>query len=144
MKKLIVLTFAMAVIFSCNKEKDKPANKCTTDVPSISKSYRLTAYTYKQTPSSQEMDYYNTLFPDACDRDNVIKFNANGTYELIDAGLVCSPSGSDAGQWSLSGNTMQIDGEQMTIESFDCNKLVISSSNVMVAGDKLKITLIQQ
>jgi len=144
MKKLIVLTFTMAVIFSCKKEKDMPANKCTTDVASISKSYRLTAYTYKQTPSSQEVDYYNTIFPDACDRDNVLKFNANGTYELIDAGLVCSPSGSDNGQWSLIGNTIQIDGEPLTIESFDCNKLVISSSNVMVAGDKLKITLIQQ
>jgi len=144
MKKLIVLTLTLTIIFSCKKEKDKPANKCTTDVASISKSYRLTAYTYKQTSSSQEIDYYNTLFPDACDRDNVLKFNVNGTYELIDAGMVCSPSGSDNGSWTLTGNTMQIDGESMTIESFDCNKLVISSSNVFVAGDKLKITLIQQ
>jgi len=142
MKKLIVLSCILTVIFSC--KKDNPANHCTTDVTSISKSYKLTAYTYKQTPTSPETDYYNTLFPDACDRDNVIVFKTNGTYQLIDAGVVCSPSGGDSGPWSLNGNTMTIDGEPMNIESFDCNKLVISSSDVMIMGDKLKITLVEQ
>jgi len=131
------------VIFSCKKNKDNNSS-CTTDVASISGSYKITAYTYQASPSSPEVDHYTTLFPDACDRDNVLVFSTNGTYQLVDAGVVCSPSGDDNGTWSLSGNTMTVNGDQTTIESFDCKTLLLVNLDTQTSGDKLKITLTRQ
>lgn len=144
MKKLIVLLLLLMVIFSCKKNKDKNPS-CSTDAASISGSYKITAYTYKASTSSPEIDYYSTIFPDACDRDNVLTFNANGTYQLIDAGVACSPPGNDNGTWALAGTTtMQIDGDAVTIESFDCKKLIFVNADTQTTGDQLKITLTKQ
>jgi Lipocalin-like domain len=148
MKKLpflpIVLFAITAVIsISCKKDKDKGPS-CATDVASISGAYKFAAYTYKQTPTSPEEDWLPVVFPDACQRDDVLSFNANGNYAIADAGTVCSPSGGDSGTWSLSGSTMNIDGDAAAIESFDCKTLVLVNNDVNVPGDKLKITLTRQ
>ena len=148
MKKLpflpiISLVITGVICISCKKDKDKGPS-CATDVASISGSYKFAAYTYKQTPTSPEEDWFPLVFPDACERDDVLSFTANGNYTLTDAGVVCSPSGSDSGNWSLSGSTMNIDGDLTTIESFDCKTLVLVNNDVNVSGDKLKITLTRQ
>jgi hypothetical protein len=140
---LVLFTITGMIFISCKKDKDKtPA--CATDVASIAGSYKFAAYTYKQTPTSAEEDYLNIIFPDACEKDDVISFNSNGNYTVTDAGIVCSPSGGDSGTWSLSGNAMNIDGDLTTIESFDCKTLVLANNDVNVTGDKLKITLTKQ
>jgi hypothetical protein len=140
---LVLLTITGMTFISCKKDKDKtPA--CATDVASISGSYRFTAYTYKETPSSPEVDYFPVIFPDACERDDVLSLSANGNYTMTDAGTVCSPSGGDSGTWSLSGNTMNVNGDLATIESFDCKTLVLVNNDVNTTGDKLKITLTKQ
>lgn len=140
MKKITTLLFVAILFFACNK----PEKKCATSVSSISGAYKITAYTYKQTPTSPEQDYYPILFPDACERDDELNFNANGTYQKTDAGSVCTPPENDNGTWSLSANTITIDGDPGPIESFDCKTLVISSIDFFVAGDKLKITLVKK
>ena len=142
MKKLFVLPFVLMVVFSC--KNDPPDAPCITDAASISGSYKITGYTYKQSATSPEIDYYSTLFPDACERDDVLGFSANGTYQKTDAGIVCSPPENDNGIWSLASNTMTIDGDPATIESFDCKTLVLTSPDFMITGDKLKIILTKQ
>src|SRR6476660_3818738 len=126
MKKLSFLPLVFSIIgmtfISCKKDKDK-APACAIDVASIAGSYKFAAYTYKQTPTSAEEDYLNIIFPDACERDDVLSFSTNGNYTITDAGTVCSPSGGESGTWSLSGNAMNINGGLMTIESFDCKTL---------------------
>ena len=144
MKKLAVLLILSLIIFSCKKDKDKDEKKCTTDVASISGSYKFTAYTYKATPSSPEEDYFPIIFSEVCERDDILTLNSNGNYTLTDAGVVCSPSGDDSGTWSLSGNTINVDGDPATVESFDCKTLVIVNTDINVTGDKLKITLTRQ
>lgn len=131
------------VIFSCKKNTNNNSS-CTTDATSISGSYKITAYTYKQSASSPEIDYYSTLFPDACERDDVLAFSANGTYQKTDVGIVCSPPENDNGTWSLASNTITINGDPDTIESFNCKTLVVGSPDFLIPGDKLKITLIKQ
>ena len=143
MKKLIVLSLVFLMFYSCKKDKDA-GTSCKTDIASISGSYKITAYTYKESPSSSEEDYYNILFPDPCERDNVLILNANGTYQLTDAGIACSPVMDDNGIWSLSGNTFTKDGEATTIESFNCKTLVLVVTDTQTSGDKLKITLVKQ
>jgi hypothetical protein len=138
MKKTSVFILSIVLLFSCKKDP-----KCSKDVSSISATYKITAYTYKQTPTSPEQDYYSILFPDACDRDNTIAFSTNSTYVTADAGIACSPPTTDNGTWSLSGDNMIIDGDQSAIEVFDCKTLVISTSDFLATGDKLKITLVK-
>jgi hypothetical protein len=140
---LVLFTITGMIFISCKKDKDK-TRACATDVASIAGSYKFAAYTYKQTPASAEEDYLNIIFPDACERDDVISFNSNGNYTITDAGIVCSPSGGDSGTWSLSANAMNIDGDLTTIESFNCKTLVLVNNDVNVTGDKLKITLAKQ
>lgn len=140
MKKTTIFLFCVVLLFSC---KDKPV-ECTKSVANISGPYRVTAYGYKQTPTSPEEDYYPIIFPDACDRDDIYTFRTNGTYEMKDAGLVCSPPDDETGTWTFAANAMTIDGLPATIESFDCKTLIISTTDLNVAGDKLKITMIKQ
>ena len=58
--------------------------------------------------------------------------------------MVCSPPGNDNGTWTVSGNTMTVDGEATTIQSFDCKTLILSNNDIQTSGDKLTITLIRQ
>ena len=143
MKKFIVFPLVLMVIFSCKKNTNNNPS-CTTDAASISGSYKITAYTYKESPSLPETDYYTILFPDACERDDILTFNKNGTYQKTDAGIVCSPPENDNGTWVLSGNTVSINGDPETIESFDCKTLVVAFTDFLTPGDKLKITLVRQ
>ena len=145
MKKLIVLSIVLVIFYSCKKDKSpNPAATCQISVASISGSYKITSYTYKETPSSAEVDYYAFLFPEACERDNVLTLNANGTYQLTDAGIACSPLVNENGNWSLIGNLLEKDGGTTTIESFNCKNLVLVVMNTQTVGDKLKITLVKQ
>ena len=142
MKKIIFLPIMTALfIASCKKNND---SSCTTNAASISGRYKITAVTSKENASSPEMDYINILFPDACERDDVYTFQTNSSYQIKDAGSVCSPAGDDDGTWSVSGNTVVIDGDATTIESFNCKTLVFVNTDTQIAGDKLKFTLTKQ
>jgi hypothetical protein len=110
----------------------------------LSGSYRITAVRYKDTPTSPETDYYNQFFTDACERDDILTLNANGTYTYADAGVKCSPTSDDTGNWSLAGNILTIDGGPENVDSFNCSILSLSSSDVFNTGDKLILILTMQ
>jgi len=139
-KASFIFLFAI-VLFSCSKKDD---NNCATDVAHISGSYKITKVTYKPDAASPESDYFNTLFTDACERDNLYTFKSDGTYLLADVGIACDPIDSDDGTWSISGNTMQIDGEPIVVEKFDCKILVLKNSGIDVDGDELRLTLTRE
>jgi len=141
MKKIFSIVL-IAVLFAT--ACDKKDNSCMTSVASLSGIYKITAVTYKASPVSAEIDYFNILFPDACERDDLYTFQTNGTYQVKDAGTICSPSGDDDGTWSLSGSTIVIDGDPTTLESFDCKTLVIANNDTQTPGDRLKLTLTRQ
>jgi len=110
---------------------------------SVAGGYKITAYTYKASPSAPEQDYFS-VFTDPCERDDIITLNVNGNYTYTDAGVTCSPPGDATGTWSISGTTMNLDGDLSTVESFDCKNLVLSNSDVLTTGDKMKVTLTRQ
>ena len=141
MKKIIFLTLITALfITACKKDPS-----CTTNAASIAGAYKITAVTYKASASSAEIDYFNILFPDACDRDNIYTFQTNSTYQIKDAGTICSPNGDDNGTWSfVSASSMIIDGDPINLESFNCKTLVLVNLDTQMAGDRLKLTLTKQ
>lgn len=139
MKKLLLLSLLAIIGFSCKKK-----DSCGVNVNSISGSYKVTGYGYKSSSSATEIDYYNIIFPYTCQRDDIYTFNNNGTYHIADAGTVCTPNGSDDGTWSLTGNTVTIDGDAASVQSFDCHTWVIVVPDTQVPGDQLRITLTKQ
>ncbi len=144
MKKIIFLSILNVLFFTaCKKPNVTPS--CTTDAASIAGAYKITAVTYKATATSAEMDYFNTLYPNACEKDDVYTFQTNGSYQIKDAGTVCSPPGDDNGTWSfVSANSLIIDGDAIVLESFDCKTLILVNTDTQVTGDRLKLTMARQ
>src|SRR5258705_6076653 len=141
MKKLIFFSLIICSGLSCKKSTDKT---CNLDTASVAGSYKVTAVRYKATATSSETDYYSQFFPDACERDDIITLNANGSATFTDAGIKCSHPGDDVSTSSPSGNTITIDGGPAHVDSFNCNSITISEADVFAAGDKLIIVLTRQ
>jgi hypothetical protein len=142
MKKIISLMLIEALFISSCKNDPDPL--CKTDVKSISGSYKITKAIYKVSPTSPEENYYDMLFRDTCQRDNVYTFQTDGTYQFKDSGAACSPPGNRNGTWSINGNSMVVDSDTTGIESFDCKTLVFFSSDIKTTGDKLILTAVKQ
>ena len=106
----------------------------------ISGTYRLTAVGYKTNASATEQDAYNWWFTEACEKDDQITLNANGTFTYTDAGVKCNPDGGYTGTWSLSGSTITVDGDPATIQSFSCSSLVIVGTGAIQPGDQIRFT----
>jgi hypothetical protein len=141
MKKFIIIPLVLVILSSCKKDKDKT---CNLSMASAAGSYKITAVKYKATPASPEIDYYNLFFTDACEKDDIITLNANGTYVFTDAGTKCVPPGDDTGTWSLSGNTATIDGNPSNVDNFNCSTMTLSEADVYALGDKLILVLTRQ
>ena len=144
MKKIALIVLSTIVLYSCKKDSKNEPQPCTISTTAISGPYKITAVTYKENATATEIDYMNILFPDACQRDDVYTFKADGSYQIADVGLACSPSGNDNGTWALVGNNLQIDGDPVNLESFDCKLLIIVNTDTQVTGDRLKLTLTKQ
>ena len=138
MRKTLLLPILLFVL-SCNKSGDE---NCTTSAASLAGSYKVIASKYKQTPAAMEEDLYAAM--EACEKDDVITLKTNGTYEAKDLGAVCSPSNDDSGTWSYSGSGLMLDGEPVTVKSFNCKTLVLVTSNAFLQGDAITLTLQKQ
>ncbi len=123
--------------------KKKSDETCSSTMAAIAGTYKLNAFTYKQTSTSPSQDYL--LLKDPCELDDLLEFKANGNYTYSDLGTVCSPDGSDAGTWSVTGNTIISDGIVAgTIQSFDCHSLVVYTDNIFIPGDRITLTIVKQ
>src|SRR5258705_2847293 len=121
MKKLLFTCLPLSLLFfSCKKEKAT----CDLNSTTIVGAYKATAITYKATPSSTPVDIF--ALSDACDKDNIIILNANGTYTYQDAGVKCDPTSDDIGTWSLNNNALTVDTESGVVTSFDCSSMVLT------------------
>jgi hypothetical protein len=124
MKKLSFACLPLLLLFfSCKKEKAT----CDLNSTNIVGSYKATAVNYKATPSSTPIDIL--ALSDACDKDNIITLNANGTYTYQDAGVKCDPTSDDTGTWSLNNNALTVDSEAGVVTSFDCSSMVLTRTD---------------
>lgn len=141
-RNFLSLFSILLLAVSCQKEAQAPVD-CPQTVAAIAGTYKLTALKYKASASSAEQDYL--LLKEPCELDDIISLNANGTYNYQDAGISCSPDGTDSGTWSISGNTIISDGiVSGTIQSFDCRNLIAYSNDVIIPGDRITLTIEKQ
>lgn len=135
-KSILILSFGTLLFASCKKE-DK-AYVATKE--NLAGSYKITAATFAGINVFNNSDESVNYF-EACERDNVLTFNANSTYTLTDAGVTCSPSSEENGSWEFVNNTIKVDGEASTIKSWDGKTLVTENND---NGAALVVTMTKQ
>jgi hypothetical protein len=120
MKKITaIIASALLVLASC--KKDKHDGDVTKE--NLTGTYKLAALVSKTGNQPQEDEYAQM---DACEKDDLVKFNADNTFNAVDAGTVCTPNGNDNGTWSLpSASQLTIMGQTHTIKSFNGRTLVL-------------------
>lgn len=126
MKKILfsfVVFISLSLLFSsCKKSNDD--RDCEITEANIAGIYKLSAAVRIQ--GSVETDVLHVLYND-CELDDTNELKTNNTFVYTDAGVVCSPSGSETGTWSISGNTLILNGVSLTtIVSYDCSKMVVT------------------
>lgn len=133
MKKAILALSMLVVFASC--KKDKNDDPVTPTKENLTGSYKITAATL--TAGGQTADIFNdNTFFEACDRDDVYKLNADLSYDIVDAGVVCNPDNNyTGGSWSLVSTTqIDIDGDVYTIKSWNGKTLVAEFSDSGFTG----------
>jgi hypothetical protein len=141
-KSVLTTLLLGSTLMACKKDTLKEES-CIISTQSLAGTYKLTALQYKQNNDATGQDYL--VLMDACEKDDRVILNANGTYAYKDIGVVCLPSQDDTGTWSVAGNTLTSDGVMDgTISSFDCNTLVYYAKDVYAAGDRLIFTMVKQ
>ncbi len=140
-KMAFAAILSVSTLISCQKDPVEP--ECQKSMSGISGNYKLISLQYKINNSAAPVDYL--AFMDACEKDDLIILKPNGTYNYNDIGITCSPSGTDNGTWSVSGNVIISDGiVNGVIESYDCKKLVCYIENINIPGDRLTLTITRQ
>jgi hypothetical protein len=139
MKKLLTV-LCVVFFFACDKDDDPPP--CTTTAASIAGPYKIVAITYQESPASDVEDIFSTY--DACEKDDVITFKTDNTYNFADKGELCSPPGNENGTWSYVGSAMTLNGGPITLDSFNCKTMVLSRTDLDVDGDEYVITFQRQ
>lgn len=137
-KALWALVPAILLLAGCKKDS------CKTDAATLAGSYKVASVKYKINSSLPEADYTDEFFSEACEKDNVLTLNADGTYTITDAGVVCSPVRNESGSWSVSGSTINVLDEDYTISSFNCDDLVLTYSSYFTEGDLITVTFSRQ
>ena len=139
MKKVILPLFILSsILLSCQKE---PQKSCELNATNLVGSYKITANAYKKNTATPFVDVYPNYA--ACEKDDIIVFNANNTITFSDAGTKCTPPGDSTGIWSLSGSTININDRSYTISSFDCTSMSGSFSG-STPGELTTVTLTRQ
>jgi len=114
-----VALMLLGYLSSCSKNSSSNSAKT---VANISGTYGLNALSY--TYAGLTVNYYDSL--PACEKDNLIKLNADLTANFIDAGIVCTPPLDSNGVWSLAGDSIYLGGNGALIKSFDGKTMVLT------------------
>jgi hypothetical protein len=139
MKKILFATMLLSVGFlSC---KDDDDDTCALNNSSLVGTYQLTGVSYKADATTPAIDIFSTY--DACEKDDLVVFNANGSVTYTDAGIACSPSTNDTGTWSLSGSTLTVDGEAASVASFTCTGMTVTIAGT-TAGELTTLTFVRR
>jgi hypothetical protein len=120
--KLLLLFAAAFIINSCSKSKSSGVTPTMTNLVGT---YNLSSETSNQEGSTVQVNILDSL--PLCEKDDELRFNSNSTYDYLDAGAACTPTGAYSGTWDLpSSNILVLDDYSLySIKSFDNKTLVM-------------------
>jgi hypothetical protein len=122
---LTILLFFVAGSFtfnSCSKSKSSGVTPTRTNLVGT---FKLSSETSNQDGSTVQINILDSL--PSCETDDELRFNTNSTYDYLDDGTVCTPTGGYSGTWDLpSSNIIVLDDYSLySIKSFDNKTLVM-------------------
>jgi hypothetical protein len=139
MKKLLILSTAIFALMTTSCKKDSPT--CTLSSNTIVGNYKIASILYKADAQTPAVDEFATY--DACEKDDIISFNANGTWTQTEGATSCNPANSDNGNWSFVGSVLTLDGESFTISNFSCSEMTINQTDP-ASGESFAVRFIKQ
>jgi hypothetical protein len=146
MKKTFLSLVVIASLVSCKKDDVAPVETCKATTASIAGTYKITAISYKFSPGTAAEDEFAQL-PD-CQKDDIYNLNTDGSVTINDEGASCGlppAPGSLSGWWLESNNTrLKMTDLDLSIDSFDCKKLVVTQTGVNDTNDTRTTTYEKQ
>ncbi|UEG49219.1 lipocalin family protein [Ferruginibacter lapsinanis] len=141
MKKVFLfLSLAAITIISCKKEATK---SCPTSMADLAGTY---SFVKVESGGGGTYSDVTSYYTEACERDNKLTLNANGTYTYTDAGTVCTTDESSTGNWDIDitghlniGSVGPFNLDDLTIISFDCSTLVAEADFGTVGSTPIKV-----
>lgn len=131
------MAIALVLVFaSCKKDDD---NSMTPEEYLTAGNWKVTGMTINPPITVLGIEYSDiyTLFVQDCDKDDLIKFNSDGTLTEDEGPTKCDPDDPQTttdGTWTLSENGVTLtinypgdDPEVATVKSLNGTNLVISS-----------------
>ncbi len=114
----ILMLTSTAFLTNCKKDKKTDSSTSTptpTPTPAPTNTEKLTGKFFKVTAATVNpgindgttliTDWYASSYYEPCLKDNLIKFNTNGTYTEDEATVVCSGENqTTSGTWSWNSN----------------------------------------
>ena len=147
--KKILLSFSVVALLattSCKKDNDNNNNQSVTPTKeNLVGTWKVTAATVSS--GGQNVNVFNNSnemmnFFEPCERDDQYQLKSDLTYAYVDAGTQCDPEGSYDGTWNLvNATTLQVDGQDGTIKSFNGKNLV---TEVDFGGTTITVTYTKQ
>jgi hypothetical protein len=117
MRKICLVLFTLNMLLSCSK---KEADSIIPTKENLAGSYKTQKITAMYSGTGFEINITNTILPDSCDRDDILKINTDNTVNYIDAGMVCTPPNDRSSTWNLTSNsTFDLDSDSYTIRKWD-------------------------
>jgi hypothetical protein len=145
MKKLLLVFFALIAFFACKKSSTDTTVSLDVTAANIAGTYKITAAT--TSIGGITTDVYNnaSVFP-VCSKDDIYVFNANGTYTITDAGVVCTPSNTFSGSYTVNtaAKTITIGTQTYTVVSLTNTAAVLTQTNFMNSGFPVTATYTRQ
>jgi Lipocalin-like domain len=130
MKKVLLFAAVAALAFSaCKKSGGSDAKAVTKE--NIIGNYKLTSMTVSLNGGA-ETDAKASM--DDCQKDDIYLFKAADVYELSDAGLQCDPNSGYISTWTLSGDTIESDGQASKVTSLTSTQMQTTSTFSDVPG----------
>jgi hypothetical protein len=130
---ILSLLSLFLVIIACKKTTPS-SNPDAKTVQNLSGSYLITAINVNS--SGVNFDEYASLT--ACQKDNIVKLNTDLSADYEDVGIICTPSETSTGTWSLSSNSDSLSisgistfpqGLSALIQSWNGTTLVLVGTN---------------
>jgi hypothetical protein len=130
MKKLLPVLFAFGLFSTaCKKSQDAPP----ITKENLAGAYKIIADV--ATSSGVSTDVYATY--QSCAKDDIWSFNTDNSLVVTDAGVVCDPSDSWSGTWSLEGTTITVAGQSGTVTKFDGSIMEITITLSDTSSEKI-------
>jgi hypothetical protein len=122
-QKILFLSISIVIISSMPACKKNSTISSARTIQNLSGSYNLTSLVW--TSNGISINLYDSL--PACEKDNILRLDADGSAHSIDVKILCNPPEPDSvAAWSLSSNSDSLffNNAEVLIKSWDGKTLV--------------------